>query len=76
MRFACNGECPKHRFTKTPDGEYGLNYLCPAYKIFFHHIDPYMKTMSQLLKTNQVSFADHEEFWRRLGRQRGRRLNE
>src|SRR5207248_7730161 len=50
VRFACNGECPKHRFTKTPDGEDGLNYLCAAYKRFFNHVDPYMKKMAQLLK--------------------------
>jgi uncharacterized protein len=49
VRFACNGECPKHRFIKTPDGEEGLNYLCPAYKKFFNHIDPHMKTMARLL---------------------------
>ena len=50
VRFACHGECPKHRFTKTPDGEDGLNYLCPAYKKFFNHIDAPMKIMSQLLR--------------------------
>ena len=54
VRFACNGECPKHRFIKTPDGEDGLNYLCPAYKKFFNHIDPAMRTMARLLQTNQA----------------------
>jgi uncharacterized protein len=37
--FACWGECPKNRFVKTPDGEPGLNYFCPAFKRFFTHID-------------------------------------
>lgn len=50
VRFACNGECPKHRFTKTPDGEDGLNYLCAGYKLFFHHIDPAMRFMANELR--------------------------
>lgn len=53
VRFACNGECPKHRFIQTPDGEAGLNYLCAAYKKFFHHVDPYMKTMGMLLQNRR-----------------------
>jgi uncharacterized protein len=54
VRFACNGECPKHRFIRTPDGEEGLNYLCSAYKKFFNHIDPYMKVMTQLLEAGRA----------------------
>ena len=49
VRFACHGECPKHRFLKTPAGEPGLNYLCAGYKKFFTHIDAPMKTMAALL---------------------------
>jgi uncharacterized protein len=54
VRFACHGECPKNRFINTPDGEPGLNYLCPAYKHFFKAIDPYMKTMVQLLNARRA----------------------
>lgn len=50
VRFACHGECPKHRFIRTPDGEEGLNYLCAAYKKFFTHIDTPMRTMGELLR--------------------------
>ena len=53
VRFACNGECPKHRFLKTPDGEFGLNYLCAAYKHFFHHIDPHMQFMAAELRAGR-----------------------
>jgi uncharacterized protein len=55
VRFACNGECPKHRFIRTPDGEAGLNYLCAAYKQFFRHVDPYMRTMGELLRAGQAA---------------------
>ncbi len=49
VRFACNGECPKNRFIKTPGGEDGLNYLCAGYKYFFHGIAPYMRFMANEL---------------------------
>jgi uncharacterized protein len=49
--FACHGECPKHRFLKTKDGEPGLNWLCEGYKYFMSHIDPYMRQMAQLVRT-------------------------
>jgi uncharacterized protein len=54
VRFLCNGECPKHRFSKTPDGEAGLNYLCPGYKRFFNHVGPYMDTMARLLHSRRA----------------------
>lgn len=57
VRFACNGECPKHRFTWTPDGDWGLNYLCLSYKKFFRHIDPAMKIMAELYRQQQQPAA-------------------
>ncbi len=47
--FACNGECPKNRFTFTETGEPGLNYLCKGYHKFFKHVAPYMDFMKKEL---------------------------
>jgi serine-type anaerobic sulfatase-maturating enzyme len=55
VRFACNGECPKNRFTRAPDGELGLNYLCAGYKSFFTHIDGPMKIMAELLRAGHYA---------------------
>jgi uncharacterized protein len=55
VRFACNGECPRNRFIRTPDGEDGLNYLCAAYKAFFHHIDRPMRLMAGLLRNGRYA---------------------
>ncbi len=43
--FACRGECPRNRFLRDPNGEMGLNYLCPGLRRFFRHIDPWMRLM-------------------------------
>lgn len=64
--FACFGECPKNRFLKTPDGEPGLNYLCPGWKKFFSHIDEPVQRIVRALGETAVkeprAFA--AEHWR------------
>jgi uncharacterized protein len=71
FRFACNGGCPKHRFTRTPDGEAGLNYLCKGYKTFFRHADPYLKFMATELASgrpaaNVVEWVGRQDEARRI----------
>ncbi|MBC8873427.1 MAG: anaerobic sulfatase maturase [Planctomycetes bacterium] len=50
VRFVCNGECPKNRFIKTPDGDTSLNYLCAGYRKFFRHVDPTMRMIVDEIK--------------------------
>lgn len=51
--FACRGECPKHRFDTSADGEPGKNALCEGFRLFFKHVDPYMRAMCELLEAGQ-----------------------
>jgi uncharacterized protein len=53
FRFACNGDCPKHRFTQTPAGKPGLSYLCPAYKRIFQHMDRFMRFMAYMVRAGR-----------------------
>jgi len=50
----CWGECPKNRLLRTPEGEPGLNYLCPGLKRFFAHAVPTAKRMAKKLRANPV----------------------
>jgi uncharacterized protein len=62
VRFACHGGCPKDRFIATPDGEPGLNWLCPGYKDFFHHVDAPMRGMSELLRAGRAPSEIRAEY--------------
>ena len=52
VRAMCHGECPKNRFSKTPTGEAGLNYLCAGYKQFFTHCRPFVTKVAAEWKKN------------------------
>jgi serine-type anaerobic sulfatase-maturating enzyme len=71
VRFACHGGCPKDRFAITPEGEPGLNYLCPSFKRFFHHVDSPMRAMSDLLGASHPPARIMDSYARRDAR-RGR----
>jgi uncharacterized protein len=62
VRFACWGECPKNRFTLTPEGEAGLNYLCEGYKAFFHHVWGPMTLMRDLLRQGRPASDIYQVF--------------
>ena len=45
----CHGECPKHRFITDNTGEYGKNYLCDGYRMFYEHTEGAMTQMKDLI---------------------------
>jgi len=51
---SCNGGCPKDRFATAPDGETGLNHLCPAYKRFFLHSRPGLARLAAHMKSGKT----------------------
>ena len=49
----CHGECPKHRFNHTENGDTGLSALCGGYYMFYEHTAPQMIHMRDyILKLN------------------------
>jgi uncharacterized protein len=76
--FLCHGGCPKDRFSETPDGEPGLNYLCPGYRCFYGHALPHLERMALLAAAGrpmtaiseelEVAEADERRLWRTTGR--------
>jgi uncharacterized protein len=71
VRFACNGGCPRDRFSTTPDGEAGLNYLCAGYMRFFRHSGPRMVKMVDFVRGG-LPPATLMDSIRKEDRQRGR----
>nr|WP_319392130.1 anaerobic sulfatase maturase [uncultured Desulfobacter sp.] len=49
----CRGECPKNRVCHTPDGEPGLNYLCPGLKSFYAHALPRIEHIIERLRQSK-----------------------
>lgn len=46
----CWGECPKNRIVRSPDGEPGLNYLCPGLRHFYSVAKPKLAEIAAMLK--------------------------
>ncbi|MDE6012744.1 MAG: anaerobic sulfatase maturase [Prevotella sp.] len=52
--FTCFGECPRNRCARTVDGEEGLNCLCEGYRMYFSHVDSFMRQMAEDLKNEEL----------------------
>jgi uncharacterized protein len=58
VRAMCNGGCPKDRFILTPDGQPGLNYLCPGFKLFFAHCQPFVAEIAELWRKQNLEMKN------------------
>lgn len=59
----CAGECPKHRFEHTSQGNGMKNSLCDGFRQYFEHTGPYMEYMRDLL--NMGKSPAHVMQWAR-----------
>jgi uncharacterized protein len=48
----CGGDCPKHRFVETDNGEL-ISFLHDGFLHYFKHVDKYMKLMAEELKNRR-----------------------
>ena len=49
----CNGACPKDRYGRSADGEYGQYWLCSGLKMFFAHALPVMERVMGWVREGQ-----------------------
>jgi uncharacterized protein len=70
--FTCHGECPKNRLLRSPDGETGVNYLCPGFKRFFAHIDERLREMAARLRAGYEARPQAQKQGTYKKRRRGR----
>ncbi|MCF8233054.1 MAG: anaerobic sulfatase-maturation protein [Bacteroidales bacterium] len=53
VRFACHGDCPKHRFVFVSEDGKPISYLCEGLYHFFNHAKPAMDFMANELKNER-----------------------
>lgn len=59
-RFACNGDCPRTRFSYNALGEAGHPYLCAGWMRYFTHVAPAMERLVALLRAGKEANAYYE----------------
>lgn len=53
----CWGECPRNRFTRAPNGETGLNYLCHGLRQFYAHALPQLQKIAGVVARQHAGVA-------------------
>lgn len=47
----CWGQCPRHRFLRSSDGETGIPYLCRGWRRFYSHAKPALREIAKQCRT-------------------------